>query len=152
MNNRRLIQEEATYQDQGSSDMTERPKTVFLVAKRPPLTDHPFIWRWLARLVYRHINWSPDYGIEYQGVYDNEAAARHAASIPGGFYIELPFNAELPQETTSFGAHDFPLSEASSEYRNRRFPFVAVPAYGLEKLEEMRRRTDALVEEYKQSA
>lgn len=103
------------------------PASVFLVARRPPLSEHAFVWRWLARLVYWRINWAPDFGIEYQGVYTDEAAARHAASEVGGFVIAMPLNACLPLETCQFGAHDFPLSEASHEYRNRRFPFVAVP-------------------------
>lgn len=106
---------------------TELVTTVFLVGKRPPLANYPPFWRWLARLVYHHINWSPDYGIEYQGVYDTEAEARYAASTPGGFYMELPLNAELPQATAQFGKHDFPLSDASADYRNRRFPFVTIP-------------------------
>lgn len=103
------------------------PASVFLVARRPPLSVHPVVWRWLARFVYKRINWAPDYGIEYQGIYTDAAEARYAASELGGFVIELPLNASLPLETCQFGAHDFPLSEASSQYRNRRFPFVAVP-------------------------
>lgn len=108
-------------------DETHKPTSVFLVGKRPPLDNYPMLWRWLARLVYHQINWAPDYGIEYQGVFETEAAARHAASAPGTFYIELPLNCELPTETSSYGSHDFPHSSASCEYRNRRFSFVAVP-------------------------
>lgn len=113
----------------------EMAQSVFLVAKRPPLTDHPLVWRWLARLVYKRINWAPDYGIEYQGVYEDEATARHAAAMPGGFYIELPLNAELPQETAQFGKHDFPLSDASAEYRNRKFPYITLTREQLEALD-----------------
>lgn len=103
------------------------PASVFLVARRPPLSAHPYLWRWLARFVYQRINWAPDFGIEYQGVYTDEAEARHAASQVGGFVIAMPLNASLPLETCQFGIHDFPLSEASHEYRNRKFSFVAVP-------------------------
>lgn len=102
------------------------PDSVFLVARRPPLSEHPLFWRWLARLVYQRINWAPDYGIEYQGVYTDEAEARYAASEVGGFVIAMPLNACLPLQTCQYGTHDFPLSEASNEYRNRKFPFVAV--------------------------
>lgn len=129
--------------------MDRIPTSVFLVAKRPPLDRYPRIWRWLARLVYNQINWCPDYGIEYQGIYEDEAAARYAASMPGGFYIELPFNAELPQETAQFGKHDFPLSEASNGYRRRRFPFSFVPTVELERLSQSVHRTDTLIEEYR---
>lgn len=110
-------------------------KTLFLVGKRPPLAQYPALWRWLARLVYKRINWCPDYGIEYQGIYDTEAAARFAASEPGGFYMELPLNAELPEQTAQFGKHDFPLSDASMEYRNRHFAFVTIPRDDFEALD-----------------
>ena len=109
--------------------------SVFLVGKRPPLTGYPMLWRVLARWVYRRLNWAPDYGIEYQGVFTSEAAARHAASAPGMFYIELPLNSELPEETAQWGAHDFPLSDASSDYRHRRWPLIAVSRRDLEMLE-----------------
>jgi hypothetical protein len=103
------------------------PASVFLVAKRPPLSEQPFLWRWLARFVYQRIQWAPDFGIEYQGVYTDASEARHVASGPGMFVIEMPLNASLPLETCQYGSHDFPLSDASHIYRNRRFPFVAVP-------------------------
>lgn len=129
-----------------------RPKSVFLVARRPPLSDHPFIWRWLARFVYERIQWAPDYGIEYQGVYTDEAEARWAASGQGMFLIELPLNASLPTETCQYGVHDFPLSEASHEYRNRKFQYVAVPCGQLERLQEKIRATDPIVGEMRAKA
>lgn len=99
--------------------------SVYLVAKRPPLSIHPPLWRYLARLVYKRIGWCPDHGIEYIGIYTSEAEARHAAGGDGYFYMELPLNSSLPDEVCQFGTHDFPHSEASHEYRNRRMPFVA---------------------------
>ena len=132
--------------------MDAKPPSVFLVAKRPPLANYPFLWRWLARLVYKKINWCPDFGIEYQGVYEDEAAARHAASMPGGFFMELPLNVELPQETAQYGKHDFPLSEASAEYRTREFAMVAVPRSSMIKLEHQIQRTQPLINEYHKSA
>lgn len=104
-----------------------KPTSVFLVARRPPLSEQRFLYRWLARWVYERIQWAPDYGIEYQGVYTDESEARHVASGPGMFVIEMPLNASLPMETCQYGSHDFPMSEASSRYRNRKFPFIAVP-------------------------
>lgn len=103
------------------------PVSVYLVAHRPPLDKQPWYWRWLARLTYQRMGWCPDYGIEYQGVYGEQSAARHAASECGGFYMELPMNASLPTETGQYGVHDFPLSEASPLYRKRQLPFVVVP-------------------------
>lgn len=129
-----------------------RPKSVFLVARRPPLSEHPFIWRWLARFVYERIHWAPDYGIEYQGVYTDEAEARWAASGQGMFLIELPLNASLPTETCQYGVHDFPLSEASHNYRNRKFQYVAVPCDQLERLQEKIRATDPIVGEMRAKA
>lgn len=123
-----------------------KPVSVFLVARRPPLSEQPFLWRWLARFVYQRIQWAPDFGIEYQGVYTDESEARHVASGPGMFVIEMPLNASLPLETCQYGSHDFPLSEASSAYRNRKFPFVAVPRSQIERLQEKLRATDPIVE------
>ena len=135
------------------------PVSVFLVARRPPLSNHPFVWRWLARFVYQQINWAPDYGIEYQGVYTDEAEARHAASQVGGFVMAMPLNASLPLTTCQYGTHDFPLSEASHEYRNRKFPFVAVPRNDLDehqgrldRLKEKICETDPIVEGFRAKA
>lgn len=102
-------------------------QSVWLAAKRPSINHLPYLWRWLARLVYHRFQWCPDYGIEYLGVFTDEAEARYHASTAGGFVMELPLNAVLLDGPVQFGSHDFPLSEFSAEYRNRQFPFVAVP-------------------------
>lgn len=109
----------------------EAPRSLYLVGKRPPLSDLPFLWRLLARFIYNRIGWSPAYGIEYMGIYQDEAEARHAASAPGFFFMELPFNSSLPEGSCQFGSHDFPHSEASPEYRKRSLPYTAVPTYQL---------------------
>lgn len=88
------------------------------------------------------MHWSPDWGIEYQGVYINEAEARHAASAPGMFYIQLPLDAELPIETCAYGTHDFPHSEASPFYRHRRMPFTAVLTNQLDRLQDSLSRAE----------
>lgn len=110
------------------------PTAVYLVAARPPITHLPYLWRRLAKLVYDKFHWCPDYGIDYRGVYTDEAEARHAASAPGMFYMELPLNGSLPPEPCQFGKHDFPLSEFSSEYRNRQPAYVAVSRRDLARL------------------
>lgn len=102
------------------------PQTVFLVGRRPPLITFPLLYRWLARWLYKRMYWCPEWGVEYQGVFTNEAEARHAANAPGMFYMELPLDAELPATPCQFGTHDFPYSEASSFYRRRKMPYVAV--------------------------
>jgi hypothetical protein len=102
-------------------------QSVWLAAKRPSIATLPYFWQWLARLVYRRFQWCPDNGIDYIGVFTEEAEARYHASQAGGFVMQLPLNAVLPDMPCQFGTHDFPLSEFSAEYRNRQFPFVAIP-------------------------
>lgn len=102
-------------------------QSVWLAAKRPPINHLPYLWRRLAKIVYDRFQWCPDFGIEYLGVFTDEAEARYHASQAGGFVMQLPLNAVLPDSPCQFGTHDFPLSEFSAEYRNRQFPFVAVP-------------------------
>jgi hypothetical protein len=125
------------------------PKSVWLVGRRPPLKNYPIWWRELARFVYRRIGWTADYGIEYMGIFTEEGAARHAAGCDGGFFMELPLNASLPEETGQFGKHDFPFSEASQEYRNRKLPYLQIPRSELERLQEKIRDTDPIVERFK---
>src|SRR6185503_4578697 len=109
--------------------------SVWLVARHPPLSEHKILYRWLARWLYERIHWTPDYGIEYQGVYTDEAEARWAASGAGMFVMEVPLNGSLPEETCQYGKHDFPLSEASPMYRNRNLSFVAVSRERMAQLE-----------------
>ena len=99
---------------------------VYLVVKRCPLSEKPLLWRWLARLVYCAIGWSSDYGVEYQGVFTEEAAARHAASADGWSLTKIPLNDVLPTETCQYGVHDFPTSEASQLYRKRQLGFQVI--------------------------
>lgn len=115
--------------------------------------------RWFLRWVYQkygfaafHYDGTTYYNLEHRGVFADEADARWAANCKGGGYKQVPFNVPLPEETAQYGVHDFPQSEASADYRNRRLPFTVVPTYGLEQLEAIRRRTDAMVEEYRRSA
>lgn len=126
--------------------------SVWLVARRPSLGEHALVYRWLARWLYGRIHWTPDYGIEYQGVYSDEAEARWAAGAPGMFVMEVPFNACLPEETCQYGKHDFPLSDASASYRNRKLPFVAVPRGQIEKLQDAIRASDPIIEGFRAKA
>lgn len=123
-------------------DTEDCPATVFLVAKRPPLSNQPRFYRWLARWLYCRMHWCPDFGIEYQGVFTSEAEARYAASAPGMFYMELPLDAELPAEPCQFGKHDFPHSESSAFYRNRKCRFIAIPTRYVDRLTEVIGRTE----------
>lgn len=100
---------------------------VYLVVKRRPLAELPWLCRWLIRVAYFRTGWASDFGVEYQGVYTTESEAHWAASGAGMSYTELPLNGSLPEETVQYGTHDFPLSDASALYRNRSLPTVAVP-------------------------
>lgn len=73
--------------------------------------------------------------IEYRGVFDDEAAARYAASCEGGEYKPIPLNAALPEETVLYIPGDAPLSEASPWYRRgAMLPYVAVKREDLDAL------------------
>ena len=125
----------------------DKPGSVFIVGRRPPLKNFPLVWQWLGMLVYKRLLWS---GIDYGGVFHTEAEARYAASEYGGFYMEAPWSSCLPPVTCQFGSHDFTLSENSIEYRRRMFPFVAVHrstlskvVYFEEQLDKFQERLDA---------
>lgn len=92
------------------------------------------------------------FNFEPRGTFPNEADARWLANCDGGGLKQIPFNAALGEETGQYSACDFPQSEASAEYRHRRLPFSFVPTVELERLAEIKQRTDSLIEEYRQSA
>lgn len=115
---------------------------VYLVVQRRPLSEKALLWQLLARLVYWAIGWSSDYGVEYQGVYTDEAEARRAASPDGWSYTQIPLNGSLPDQTSQYGVHDFPASEASHEYRNRKLGFTAVPTWQLALMNDKLNETD----------
>jgi hypothetical protein len=120
-------------------------QTAWIVIRQKSLKDDPLVprWvKWLLRWVYFRYGWAAtghdgrNYTkTEFIGVYDSAPAARYAAMIPGGSYIELPLNCSLPEETCQFGKYDHPLSDASPSYRHRKLPFVAVPRADIEQLE-----------------
>ena len=110
--------------------------TAYVVVQQKSLKDDPYVPRWikaLLRLVYFWYGWAAvghdgkSYTkLEFLGIYDSAPAARYAAMVPGGSYRELPLNCSLPEETCQFGNYDHPLSDASSDYRNRQMPWIAV--------------------------
>ncbi len=121
---------------------------------------------WLVRKFLRWVYWHYGFaakscrckhgvsyfGFEPRGTFANEADARWAANCNGGGLKQVPFNAALGEETATYAPADFPQSEASTEYRNRRLPFSFVPTAELERLAEIKLRTDSLVEEFRKSA
>jgi len=135
-----------THRDQGADvHVYDASMRVYLVVKRKPLAEVPVLYRWLARWVYFRIGWASDFGVEYQGVYTDEAEARYAASSQGMSYTTLPLNGSLPEETCQFSTHDFPLSDASIAYRRRQLPLQAVPVAGMEQLRLLEAKLDNLV-------
>lgn len=121
-------------------------KTTYVAFQTKSLDDDPLIprWvKWLLRRIYQHYGWTAmDYDgksyckWEFLGVFETATGARWAAMVPGGSWLELPLNDSLPEENSQFGAHDFPRSSASHEYRNRKLPFVAISRKELEALDE----------------
>lgn len=92
------------------------------------------------------------FSFEPRGTFALESDARWAANCHGGGLKQVPFNAALGEETATYAPGDFPQSEASAEYRHRRLPFSFVPTIELERLAQIKQRTDPLVEEYRKSA
>lgn len=126
-----------------------QPVDVAVVFKRKPLSEVPLLWRLLARFVYFKIHWSSDYGLEIQGVYTDIAEGRHVASTNGWGFIVVPLNACLPPETCQYKTQDFPLSDASPDYRHRKFQFVAVPQEQVDKLQQRIDLTDHVVAQHR---
>lgn len=124
-------------------------RNLFLVTQRKSL-EAVEPWRWLRWLLRKYFEWrgfacrshcncegNCYASIEYRGVFDDEAAARWAASCEGGEYKPIPFNAALPEETVSYIPGDAPLSEVSPWYRRgAMLPFVAIRRTDLHQLEE----------------
>lgn len=121
-------------------------RTAYVAFQTKSLDDDPHVPRlvkWLLRRIYHRYAWTAmghdgkSYTKwEFLGVFDTATNARWAAMVPGGSWMELPLNQSLPEESSQFGAHDFPHSSASHEYRNRRHPFVTLPRAAFEALDD----------------
>jgi hypothetical protein len=129
-------------------------RNMFLVTQRKSLEAVEPLWilRWLLRKYFEWRGFSCrshcncDGGcyasVEYRGVFDDEAAARFAASCEGGEYKPIPFNAALPEETVSYIPGDAPLSEVSPWYRRGAIlPFIALPRDDFQRLEDKVQQT-----------
>lgn len=123
-------------------------RNYWLVTQRKSLESvEPYWWlRWLLRKYFEWRGFACRShckceggcysSIEYRGVFDDEAAARFAASCDGGEYKPIPFNAALPEQTVAYLSGDAPLSEASPWYRRgAALPFVAISRSDFEKLD-----------------
>lgn len=110
--------------------------TAWIVVQQKSLKDDPHVPRlvkWFLRWVYFRYGWAATghdgksyTKLEFVGIYDSAPAARYAAMVPGGSYRELPLNCSLPEETCQFGSYDHPMSDASSQYRHRKMPFITI--------------------------
>jgi hypothetical protein len=120
-------------------------RTAYLALQTKSLDDDPDVpyWiKWILRRIYHRYGWTAmDHdGKSYckwsfLGIFDTATAARWAAMVPGGSWMELPLNESLPEETSQFRSHDFPLSSVSHEYRNRKLPFITLPREDLDALD-----------------
>lgn len=126
-----------------ASDVQILPSAYF-VGKRKPISELPWLWRWLARMVYWHTGWASDYGVEGQAICTSREMAEELCSKPNWFMQELPINTPLPDETCKFRLMTFPSSDAADGYRKRRAPFIALPERDLDKLVKVERELDQL--------
>ena len=142
--------------------MTE-VRDLYLVTQRKPLeaVEPNPVLRWMLR---RYFQWrgfacrshtgdcdlTCYASIEYRGVFDEAGAARHAANCQGGAVKPIPYNAALPEETVQYKAGDVPQSEASSWYRGGvLLPFEVVPRNEMERLREVLRDSNQIVERFR---
>jgi len=88
------------------------------VFQRRPLTSLPRWKQWLARRVYKLLDWQTADGEEKQAICTSEAVAKAicAAGGPNWFYHRLPVNVSLPAETCKLDGVRFPYSEAAQFY------------------------------------
>ena len=119
--------------------------SAYFVGKRKPVSELPWIWRTLARFVYRRTGWASDYGIESQAICTSlEMAEELVGDKPNWFIQELPINTPLPDETVKFKLMTFPRSTAVDAYEKRRAPFVAIPRKDIAQLAVVEDRLDKL--------
>lgn len=95
----------------------------------------------MIRFIYFRYGWAATakrtedgmyYSVEYRGVTPDEAEARYLSSEPNASYTKIPWRSCLPVETAQCGTHDFPLSDVSHKYRNRKLPYSVVPTKELD--------------------
>lgn len=93
--------------------------SAFFVGGRPVIGG----WRlWVARRVYFWLGVSD---VEGKSICTDKKLAAKMASVPGGFFMELPVNASLPEEPCQYGLHSFPSAEPN-DYPHRLLRLVAV--------------------------
>src|ERR1051325_9394764 len=103
--------------------------SAYFVGKRKPISELPWLWRAVARFIYRQTGWASDHGIESQAICTSrEMAEALCAKNKNWFIQELPINIPLPDETVKFKLMTFPQSDAVKMYDRRRAPFVALPS------------------------
>ena len=135
----------------------------YLVTQQKALEELVPHWivRWFLRWVYQHYGFAAMscrckhgvtyFNLEQRATFSDPAEARHWANCSGGSYKPIPHDPPqpLPEITAQYGVLDFPQSEASADYRNRKLPFSVVPTADLERLGHGIRQTDSLIEEYR---
>lgn len=111
------------------------PEKVCLMTDVWPITVLPKWAQWTIRFIYFRYGWAATarrgddgmyYSVEYRGVTPDEAEARYLSSEPNASYTKIPWRSCLPIQTAQFSTHDFPLSEVSYKYRNRKLPYSVV--------------------------
>lgn len=130
-------------------------ETVTLVTQRKPLATYPMpgwvkllarLCLWTQQQIFFRYGWAAStdktdlcrhcrqpkddiHSIEYKGVYTNPAEGRWVANQPGGNPVEVPLNAEAPNETCTFRVNEYPAAptEVRKRYQHQKLDLVAIP-------------------------
>jgi hypothetical protein len=112
---------------------------MYAVGKRRPLTDLPPEKQEQVRAAYRDTLWASDFGVEMMGICTSLALAQETVRKhgPNWFYVKLPIDAFLPEETVQGEwAVQFPESDAADLYENLTASTIAMSTTQLRMLEE----------------
>jgi hypothetical protein len=110
----------------------------FVIVKRKPIDDIPWLYRVIMRWVFRRVRWGAqpqdsEGSFEIQGVFTDENLAR--ANMKTGWAIHrIPVNVALPEETSFVGSMDIPTSPMSPEYKKIPCDSVSIKVHELNAL------------------
>lgn len=129
--------------------------TVTLVTQRKPLATFPMpgwvkliarLCLWTQQQIFFRYGWAAStdktdlcrkcrepkddvHSIEYKGVYTDAADGYWASNQAGGNTIEIPLNADAPNETCTFRTNSYTAQspEVRQRYQHQTLDLVAVP-------------------------
>ena len=122
--------------------------TMYAVGKRRPITELPPEKQEQVRQVYKDTLWASDSGVEMMGICTSLALAEKTVRDhgPNWFYVKLPIDSFLPEETVQGEwAVRFPESDAAELYENLSASTIAMSTTQLRMLEEEAERLLAII-------